>query len=96
MTTGTIGFQGLSVHILMTPNAFPVQSQKGVFILFQIRIRDEIRLMTFPAIDPGMLAGQLESRKLMSESSLIKACHVKITSMMLAVTVSAFPAHHFT
>ena len=77
------------VHILVTVLAVLAESQICFRPLFDILILNQVGFMTFPAINRLVFAGELKTRSEVVESLFIKAHHVEVPAVVVAVTAGA-------
>lgn len=73
------------MHILVAVLAVLAESQISFRSLFDVLILNQVGFMTFPAINRFVFAGELKTRSEVVESLFIKAHHIKVSAMVIAV-----------
>lgn len=73
------------MHILVAVLAVLAESQISFRSLFDVLILNQVGFMTFPAINRFVFAGELKTRSEVVKSLFIKAHHIKVSAMVIAV-----------
>ena len=91
---GTVAGERLLVVVFVTAEALLPQAQLGLLVGFQLGICYEIGLVAIPTLDFFMGSRQIIPGEGMVEVLLLKAHHVEVASVVVAVTGGAvFSAH---
>lgn len=90
MTGGTIRTQGALMGILMTHSTILGKSKEGIFPLANLAVVDQVRFVTLPAVDLLVRTSQLIAGQFVVKRLLIKPDHLKLATMMFAVTGRTF------
>jgi hypothetical protein len=80
------------MHILVTVLAVLAESQICFRSLFNVLILNQVGFVTFPAINSLVFPGKFETCSEVVESFFIKAYHVEVPAVVVAVTVCALLA----
>lgn len=81
--------------ILMAGSTLPAQAQKGLLPFFQGRLIDKVGDVALAAIHAAVRPRQFITGQVVVEISFVKAHHVEIPAVMLAVALGAVPASYF-
>ena len=94
MATNAIAGESILVVVIMAGKAGIVQAQKASLTSPDLTISNKICFVAFPTFDYVMLTFQFVACEIVVEIILIKAHHVKTTTMMFTVAIKTIlPSH---